>query len=378
MIFSSWIFLFSCQEEPCNSSEKNPRPTISNVVPIKAKVIIAVGQTVYENVDATIRVKGYDSNNAMKWTMDYNFVGPEDTLQVRSGLHHYSIELVNKWGVNDIQSDISEKDIWEGRANGPHPTTFVLGGSKSAKKLSSYVVYNEVRMSDETVIYQPNLKDIYNYNSYGQLASIQHQIYNNLTSQFEETALETFTYEGLRVMKIVLTLPNGKVDREYLYEYAVDYGRANKITQTNFTIGFVSTQVVEKDYTADHPKVLMNENFSNGHLLSYEFDVLLKNIVSDKTVNDNEICSTGVYAYDKNISPFHHLGFMDFDLRNWSANNRVSTNIDFIGCGYPSLVPLSHFCTYDQDGYPTQIITEYKSGSNSNSFGYTKTNFYYE
>ncbi len=360
----------SCQEETLTPNDQ--------VIPAKTKVLVAVGRTIYENVDALVRVKAYDAASNLRWQRDYSYTGPEDILMISDGFDHYQIELVDKWGISDITSDILRNDLLAGRADGDAPITFTLGGSISAQRLQSVTVSNEVRMPNNTIVYVPSLRDIYTYNNFGQLELIRHQIYNTMKASFEEGSAELFGYEGVRVTNIKITQPNGAVDKEYVYEYALDFGRASKITETNFTTGFVTTQFIEKDYAADHPKVLMTENFSNGNFLAYDFDVEFNNIVSDKTTANNELCSSGSYGYDKNINPFHHLGYMDFGLRNWPANNKMTSNVNFIGCGFPSLIPVFHTFTYRSDGYPSQMITTYKSASNSTTVLHTKTDFSYE
>jgi len=132
-----------------------------STVSTKAYVKMDIGGILYENVDAHLRVKGYDGDNTLQWTKDYNFIGPDDNvLAVKSGFHHYSIELVDKWGTQDIQANIAAKDILDGRADGPLPVTYVLTGSKNPKKLMSYVTSRE---RDIVGVYRPE-STIKNYN----------------------------------------------------------------------------------------------------------------------------------------------------------------------------------------------------------------------
>jgi hypothetical protein len=342
-----------------------------STVLIKAAIKIVIGDILYENLDGTIRINGYNSSNVKQWSKDYDLIGPLDTLQAQNGFDHYSIELVNKWGVNDIQDNIPGKDFWDGRADGPLPITYVLGGSIKSKKLVSYITSMEVTGSDGIKVYQPQSKDSYTYDG-DFIKYIHHETYNPQTLQFEETSLDAFSYDGKRVSKIVNTL-NGQPYSEYRYEYGLE----NKIFETlHFNNDLVWTVTFTNNY--DSSKVSVDYSLSNGNSFSYGFDVSYKNIASDKTVQSGQVCNQGKYAYDKNINPFRHLGYVDFSLLNWSANNKLTEQVDYLACAFPSLIPLAYYYTYDQDGYPIKKITKYKSGANQNSAYHTSIDFYYE
>ncbi|HEY5749538.1 MAG TPA: hypothetical protein VIU12_25900, partial [Chryseolinea sp.] len=187
--------------DPTNTTE---------VMLIKSNVKVQIGGVLYENVDAHVRVSGYDANNVLQWEKDFNFVGPVDNLlEVKNGFDHYSIALVDKWGTNDIQSEIPGKAFWDGRADGSLPVTYVLVGSKSAKKLLSYVLSNEVSIAGGGTRYQPNIKVEYTYTAGGHLDRVHHKTYNPETAQFEETTTDTFIYEG-DVVSEIATVMNGR------------------------------------------------------------------------------------------------------------------------------------------------------------------------
>ena len=83
-------------------------------------------------------------------------------------------------------------------------------------------------------------------------------------------------------------------------------------------------------------------------------------IKSDKTTRGSTLCSQGTYDYDKGINPFSHLGYVDFLLRNYSINNRIAEQVDYIGCSFPSFIPEFTDYNYDGDGYPTTATKHYK------------------
>lgn len=332
----------------------------NEVVKINANVKIEIGGILYENLDATISVKGYNATDILQWSKDYDFSGPSDNvLEVKGSFHHYSIELANKWGVNDVISNISAKQLWNDRADGLSPVTYVLGGAKQAKKLSYYVSYLE----GNNKVMQPNFKASYSYAADGKLESAYNEIYNTQTLAFEESFTETFTYSGSPVAQVskIITTRNNIPQQRYDYEYGV----IDKITEKDFINGLTTTQSFTRIENTN--SVDVNYSFSNGNSFSYQFDVKYKNRISDITIQSGQTCNEGVYTYDKNINPFVHLGYQDASLVNWSANNRVTENVVYKACSYPSIVPVQYDYTYDDEGYPITKRTTFKSGTATDS-----------
>jgi len=237
--------------------------------------------------------------------------------------------------------------------------------------LLSYVTSTEVDVPGTGKVYQPQSRESFSYDG-EHIQYIHHETYNPQTLQFEETGRDVFSYDGKKVSKIVTTL-NGNPYSEYRYEYGVE----NKIFETlHFSNDLMWTVTFTNNF--DSSKVNVNYSLSNGNSFSYGFDVSYKNIVSDKTVQSGQICNQGSYLYDKNINPFRHLGYVDFNLQNWSASNKLTEHVEYLACSFPSLIPLAYYYTYDKDGYPVKKFTKYKSGANQNSAYHTSVDFYYE
>lgn len=349
----------------------------AEVMLIKSNVKMNIGGVLYENVDASLRVVGYDADNVSQWEKDFNFVGPADNLlEVKNGFHHYSIALVDKWGATDSQSNIPGKAFFDGRADGSLPVTYVLVGSKNAKKLSSYILSNETRVAGGATTYQPNLKFEYTYTAAGRLEHIYQKTYNPETASFDLTSTDTFFYDG-DVVSEIKTVLNGKPYSEYQYSY----GAETKITATlHYADELVGTQTTRSDI--ENNLVNVSYSYSNGRSFLYSFDVHLKNIVTDRTTH-GQLCNSGSYGYDKNINPFRHLGYMDFNFVNWPVNNKVAEDVNYFTCGFPSIVPVSHAYTYDPDGYPVTKITTYKKGDPeaqdpTDQPFHTKVEYYYQ
>src|SRR5260221_2746711 len=169
LLFTLFSLFYSCRRE------EGPAPVNDGMVMIKAEVKIEVGGIRYENLDAHLNVSGYDFNNSKQWTKDYDFIGPVDALEIQNGFHHYSIELVDKWGMNDIQSEIPVNEIWDGRADGPRPVTYGLGGLTEARKLSMHVNSIEVDIPSTGIVYQPESRASHVDNGNARLETIHIQ-----------------------------------------------------------------------------------------------------------------------------------------------------------------------------------------------------------
>lgn len=376
LLCSFLLFFNSCKHD------ENVLPGNTPSVLIKTSVKLEVGGIIYENLDAHVRIKGYDSNNATQWMRDYNFVGPVDTLEAKNGFHHYSIELINKWGVNDIQSGITVKDIWDGRADGAHPMTCSLGGQLKAKKLSKCITLKEANVNGLGIVYQLDSKTLYNYTADSKLQSIRHETYDKQTSLFTEVSTDTFLYDGDVVTRIITT-SNGQPHSEYQRIYGNNY-EENKLTlnENGLAWTLITTSSGDNDMSR---KVNANYIISNGSSLLHTFDFSYHNIVSDQFIQDGALCAKGKYLYDKSINPFAHLGYIDFFLKNSSINNRLMETIAYdYDCSHPNLSPLSHHYTYDQEGYPIKEIITYigtvkgVNGNNAPSPYHDEVDFYYE
>lgn len=241
-----------------------------------------------------------------------------------------------------------------------------------------YVTSFEQNVAGQGLVYQLQNRALFTYDQHDHVQSIRYEDYDVKTQQFSEDRTETFTFSDSLITKLTTTI-NGQLYKEDLYTY----GQQNKIVETlYYDNNLVWTQLSTTDYDAG--VVSANYSLSNGNSFSYKFTVKYKNIVSDATDRPSEHCADGVYTYDKNINPFRHLGYVDFNFLNWSANNRLTETAHYVGCGFPALIPVSYNYTYDAEGYPLVKITNYRSGafdgegSSVDLPNHAKTEFFYK
>ncbi|MEJ1237380.1 hypothetical protein WBG78_04565 [Chryseolinea sp. T2] len=334
---------FGVGEEPGNTSWMD----------IRVKFEPTVGKIFYANIDAEFMITGYDEFNNEKWRARLPYTGPGDNdLKIRTGFDHYVFE-VEKWKVKSRQ-EFKGAYLWERRVQADVvPTTFVFSGSTAVKKLAYVVNYTRSNGSLTT-----DGKTSYQYNNDGTLAStIQYQ-YSSANNSFVISGNSRFTYQSGRVSKIETFNANRTTPSETtIYAYD-EQNRPIQIQHRPQPSG-ISTEVTLQ-YSFGGRVVNTIYKSSNGQQFEYSLVNELGSIKSDKTTRGDALCSEGTYSYDKGINPFSHLGYVDFLLRNFSINNRITEQVQYVGCSFPSFIPEFTDYNYDGDGYPASATKHYK------------------
>lgn len=360
-LFPLIIASFSFVLIHCSSDSIAPAP--ATTLPVNVTVKLAVGDFLYENLEAVITVNGYDAQGNVKWTNDFPFTGPEGTLVIPNGFDHYSLSTT-KWGVSDSQT-ITAQQLQDTRANGPAPVTYGLGGTVTNIKKPAF----SVDYAQNGTEFPVQSKTEYEYDIAGNIKRATTYDYSSQTSTYTASQYSTFTFDGKRVSVIKqYTATDDQLSLRDDYQYGVD-GELLKITESNYSAGTTGTMNFAFDAQQQGNAIYA---FSNGSGFTYQFSYALKNITSDKTTKGAQLCNQGTYTHDKNINPFKHLGYVSFVLNNYSVNNTLTEDVAFSGCSYPELVPESYTYKYDDDGYPTEKTTHYKGRSEV-----TVTKYYY-
>ena len=254
---------------------------------------------------------------------------------------------------------ITSTDLYNERADGPQPTIYVLGGEVIPRKLLTTISSMETEGEAGMIPYS---KVQYEYNGQGRVSKMTHFDYNNETKVFQPIRYFNFAYENNRLATIKGYNQAG--DELYITETYEYYGNGNvsKIIQENIN---AHTSKVELTYSPNSGEITAVYSNSNGQGFTYQFNYLLKNITSDKTTKGGQLCSEGIYTYDKNINPLKHLGYVDFFLANLSVNNKTVENVSYTACALPELEPQTYQYQYNDDGYPAKVTVNYKGGKKS-------------
>src|SRR5688572_11494826 len=247
------------------------------------------------------------------------------------------------------------------------PMIFILAGCQddecpiAAKdqKLDYYIESFDV----DGLGFDPQMKVIYEYDSEDKVTKYTVFTFNPDVGSLQEQNNFVFSYVNNRVDQIKGYFANEDIPHvEYSYVYLAD-GSVSKISEKNTAAGVNSEANFSYDVADNSVKVAYT--FSNGGSFHYEFFKDGGNVVSDKTTKGSQLCSDGEYTYDQHINPFNNLGYVDYSLTNLSVNNKLTENVNYVACAFPSLVPGSHTYEYDAHGFPTIVTTLYKSGSPS-------------
>lgn len=206
--------------------------------------------------------------------------------------------------------------------------------------------------------FEPQLKVTYEYGESGRIHQYTVISYNPGTGVMTEQRHFVFSYSNGKVEHINGYLPgNNSPYIEYAYHYLPN-GEVSRITEKNHETGINSEASFSYE---ENGTIKVSYVFSNGGSFQYEFDYAGDNVSHDKTTRGSQLCSDGQYTYDQHVNPFKDLGYVDYMLTNLSANNKLTENINYVGCAFPSLVPESYTYEYNDKGYPILATTFYKS-----------------
>jgi hypothetical protein len=330
-------------------------------IKVRTKVEFLVGEILYQNVNAKVKVTGYDGLNAIKYVKEFNYFGPNtNDLTINGTCDRYLFE-VQQWGISS-QRVIERSSLWEGRADGPSPVTYLLSGSGAAKKVAYSISYFGKLEPTTNILYmEPQSKVVYEYNTAGKIQKRMDYSYSAEKKEYTLLQYAAFTYENGRVARIDQFLANAsEAYLHHTYQYD-NSGNVLRISEQNANAGVNSEVNFGYDFLTG--MVTASYTFSNGNSFIYQFIYTGKNIVSEKTARGGILCSQGGFTYDRNINPLKHLGYVDYSLRNHSVNNRLTEDIQYLGCAFPTLIPNSYTYDYDATGYPTVMTTHYNSGT---------------
>ena len=220
--------------------------------------------------------------------------------------------------------------------------------------------------------FDPQYTVMYNYDNSGKLENYTFYSYDPVSQDLRKERTFMFTYLHGRVKQIEGFLVN-KSEPYITHSYAyLPDSRVASIKEINAGAG-KSSQADFHYLPDDIVKVVYQ--YSNGNSFEYEFHYGNQNILTDKTTRGAQPCSDGSYSYDQYKSPFKTLGYIDYMLFNLSANNRLTENVNYVSCSFPTLLPESYEYEYDDNGFPTVAITKYKAGG---AIKKSKKTFFYK
>lgn len=325
---------------------------------VKIKAIMKIGNIVYDSLPASLRLTTWNDKGEMTTTYSHLNAGVNE-VQVLKAAVKFEF-LVSKWGTNDAMT-LNRQDIDEA-------TVYILGGSKEAKKLKSERVYKQVNGVDVA-----ESKTDYFYDHLGNLLKIDYWLRKTDNTPFLAMT-DIFEYANGRASKIVRrNVENNSILATTSFSYDLQ-GKVTGISQDDN--GFETNATVEYFYTSK-PEIKIQYIYpSRSFDMNYYMRFKGGNVIESSSATSHNNTETGRYSYDFNINPYVHMKWPNLFLSNNSLNNVTSQQKEYYG-SYPVSYPYSFNYTYDADGYPTQVIKNYKSPVTGNYLFSTKTVFVY-
>ncbi len=340
----------------------NPPGDGSNFLKVSLRASIKVGEILYDSIPATILYTYWDENQQAFGKYITLAAGSNEVQLPRSATRHHF--RMTKWGVS-YEMNLLKTEVQEG-------TLYTLGGEKAAKMLKSELTYKLV-----DGVYKPEKKTVFNYRGPGQLSEIQYYLRRADNTTYLAQRDEFRYNAGNKLEKINQydESNNYMGFRSFSYNAA---GKVNLITEEGIA-GLISTATVDYHFSpaTEWTEVSFNYTYAGSSIgMRYYQRYFRGNRISDNSATSNHSTETGQYQYDSYINPFAHMGWLNLFLSNESRNNIVAQQKTFYG-NMQLAVPYSFAYTYDAEGYPVELITQYKSGVTGEYLFTTKTVYQY-
>lgn len=336
-----------------------PPPPPQGEYAVKVKAAITVGDVVYDSIPATFTISSWDRSGVMH-QREVQLAAGTQTILLPKAHTKYRIKLA-KWGITD------ERTLLPGEVN--EGTTYVLGGSKAAKKLKEELNYV---LRDGA--YQLSSKRAYVYDNDGRLKEVQNYYADASQSapQLYLASADRFTYVGGRLEVIDLIDKQNPGDNELGFN-SFTYNQQGKIVAMFYGDQTESsTARIEYVPYATHELVRIAfgvDNDLNGS--SAELKFAGGNRVEEKTLIPNYPTATRTFRYDGAINPFVHMKWPQVNFAHDSKNNVVEERLD------NTSIYLQHEYTYDADGFAKEVVKREVNGSTSETRGVFKTIYVY-
>ena len=346
------------QEPKPNPNPQTPPDTTSRSFVIQLRTEIKVGNVVYDSIPSSLMVRSWDSAQQLTVSFHSLKAGNNELTLSRSKMKY---ELTfEKWG-------LSEKFIITAAAfeNGK---LYKFFGKKALKPLRS-----EITSILQNGVYKADSKNTYLYNGNGSLSEIQYQRKNADGSTYMDFS-DKFEYSGNRLQYIIRFKPDGEIIQHLTFTYDASgkvstIREVNEAGETNASVEYFSIAGREeskihytypsKSITMDYYKVYVNGNLMEGNSITSH--------------HNTEISR---YDYDSNINPYHQMNWPDIYLSRQSKNN-ITYQLSQYQNSFPEFVPYGFSYSYDTDGYPKEVVKQFRTYLTGQHAYTTKTAYTY-
>jgi hypothetical protein len=326
---------------------------------VKLQAVVTVGDINYDSIPANFKIISWNAAGE-KFEKDTVLSAGAKEVFLPSSHVRFSFQM-KKWGVTDEMS-LNRDQVTEG-------TTYTLGGSMAAKKLKLEETFVSING-----IYKPDSKSVYSYNANGTLAKVE---YYQKLPQYEDLQLvfkDLYVYDGYKVDKIDRFEGDGDKVGFTEFSYNAQGTKVTNIRQKSYDQE--TGAAVEYAYPPGQAQITVDYLYSNGNSMEYKFKIVGGNRVEDVAVSSRGGGESGKYKYDFNVNPYAHMNMPTLYLSNLSRNNLIGQEKSYSG-SFPTMEPHQFQYSYDDDGYPVQLIKGYKGYQSGEIILRTKTIYSY-
>ncbi len=327
-------------------------------IKVKLQTVIRIGDIVYDNIPALFKLISWDSKGVLTEKDTLLVGGVNEVFLPKSGIK-YQFKL-SKWGVSD-EMTLNKDQISE-------TAVYTLGGAKSPKKLRL-----EEQFTFTQAGYMPSGKTIYSYDPNGNLNKIE---YYDKLPQFSDLRLswsKVYVYTNNKLSKINYINDQGSQVGYLELTYNTEGTKIIKMKEVNYDQ--VTNAQVEYQFLPGYARINFKYTFSNGNTMDYIQKVIGGNRTEDSASSPGG-GESGLYQYDFNINPLAHMNIPNIFLSNLTKNNLVNQKKTYSG-SIPSAEPYKFEYSYDDEGYPKELIKSFKNYLNGEHLFKIKTVYTY-
>ncbi|HLF33563.1 MAG TPA: hypothetical protein VI583_04975 [Cyclobacteriaceae bacterium] len=247
----------------------------------------------------------------------------------------------SKWGMNQ-STTFGKEEI-------PLDEIIILAAEKSARLLKSEESFIQIQGE-----FLPKSSSEYFYDQDGLL--LRKDYYQKLPEYQDLKLMLIISYSwsiDASLEKIEVNNPDHTYSKSVLYTWS---GR-----NIQSIISYSSGISADFQYDPDNRDLIrVNYSLDNGGYFNYGYRYRFGNKIEEIPYGGSTSNSShGTFEYDDNINPHHLWGITDEFLRYSSKNNEIRAEYTYSG-GFPSFVPDTYNYTYDEEGYPVELIKTYK------------------
>jgi hypothetical protein len=326
---------------------------------VKLQAVVTVGNITYDSIPATFTITSWNAAGE-KFEKDTILLAGAKEVYLPSSHVRFSFR-VQKWGVTD-EMTLNRDQITE-------ETTYTIGGAKAAKKLKTEETFAYI-----SGVYKPDSRSVYSYNANGTLAKVE---YYQKLPQYEDLQLvfkDVYFHDGNKVGKIERFEGDGDKVGFTEFSYNAQGTKVTNIRQKSYDQE--TGAAVEYAYPPGQAQISIDYLFNNGNSMEYKFKIVGGNKVEDVAVSSRGGGESGKYKYDFNVNPYAHMNMPTLYLSNLSRNNLIEQVKSYSG-SIPTMEPFGFQYSYDDDGYPLQLLKSYKGYQSGDILLRTKTIYSY-